>query len=236
MKTVLHKAETRGHANHGWLNSHHSFSFSGYFNPQRMNFGLLRVLNDDTVSPSMGFGTHPHDNMEIVSIPLEGALEHKDSMGNGSVIRKNDVQIMSAGTGIQHSEKNHHRNRDVSFLQIWVLPKEKDIVPNYDQITFDPAERQSRWQTVVSPDEDGAVWINQDAWFSLGNLHTGDELAYQIAKPGNGVYVFVLTGQVSVMGQSLNQRDGFGIWETDSINIGASKDAEVLLIEVPMSA
>lgn len=236
MKTVLHKADTRGHANHGWLNSHHSFSFASYYNPERMNFGVLRVLNDDIVKPGMGFGTHPHDNMEIISIPLEGALEHKDSMGNSFVIEKNDVQIMSAGTGIKHSEFNRNRDQDVNFLQIWVLPKEKNIAPRYDQVKFDPAKRKNQWQRVVAPEAGGdVVTINQDAYFSLGQLDKGKSLSYPLARSGNGVYIFVLSGKVEVEGQTLDRRDGLGIWDTEEIDFKALEDAELLLLDVPMS-
>ncbi len=235
MKTILHKAETRGHANHGWLDSHHTFSFARYHNPERVHFGVLRVLNDDVVQGGMGFGTHPHDNMEIISIPLEGALEHKDSMGSKAVIRQNDVQIMSAGTGVSHSEYNHDKENPVNFLQIWVFPKEKNIEPRYDQITFKPEDRVNRWQRVVSPTEEGAVWINQDAYFSLGNLTKGTTLDYEVAQFGNGVYVFVLKGDVTVGDQSLHQRDGLGVWNTDKITFQADSDAEVLLMDIPMS-
>ncbi len=235
MKTILHKAETRGNANHGWLNSHHTFSFARYHNPERVHFGVLRVLNDDVVQGGMGFGTHPHDNMEIISIPLEGALEHKDSMGSKTVIHQNDVQIMSAGTGVSHSEYNHSKEKPVNFLQIWVFPKEKNIEPRYDQITFNPEERVNCWQRVVSPTEEGAVWINQDAYFSLGNLTKSTTLDYEVAQPGNGVYVFVLKGNVTVGDQALNQRDGLGVWSTDKITFQADSDAEVLLMDIPMS-
>lgn len=234
MKSILHKAETRGHANHGWLDSHHSFSFANYHNPERMHFGVLRVLNDDHVSGGQGFGRHPHDNMEIVSIPLEGDLKHKDSMGNSFVIRKNDVQIMSAGTGIFHSEYNNDPAEAVKFLQIWVFPKERNIEPRYDQITYKPEDRVNKWQLVVSPEDDGSVWINQDAYFSLGRIEAGKTLGYQVKKPGNGVYAFVLSGDVAIEGQELNKRDGFGLWDINSLNVRASSDAEVLLMDVPM--
>lgn len=238
MKTVLHKAETRGHANHGWLNSHHTFSFAHYYNPARMNFGVLRVLNDDVVAGGMGFGKHPHDNMEIISIPLSGDLEHQDSMGNKAVIKQNDIQIMSAGTGIFHSEYNKNKDTEVNFLQIWVFPKVENIKPRYDQITFDPANRVNRLQQVVTAkqeDAEGGVWINQDAWFHLGNLKKDYETEYSIKQKGNGVYAFVIEGNVSINGQVLNKRDGFGIWETDTLTIKADSDAEILLMDVPMN-
>jgi redox-sensitive bicupin YhaK (pirin superfamily) len=235
MKTILHKAGTRGHANHGWLNSYHSFSFAGYYNAERHNFGALRVLNDDSVAKGMGFGKHPHDNMEIVSIPLSGDLHHKDSTGRDEIIRENDVQIMSAGSGIAHSETNANQDSDVKFLQLWVHPKEKNIEPRYEQKTFSPANRQDKIVTVVAPDDTNAVWINQDAWFSLGKFSKGLSTTYQLHKEGNGVYVFVLNGNITVNGQPLETRDGFGIWETGSINIKADSDADVLLIDVPMN-
>lgn len=236
MKTILHKADTRGHANHGWLNSYHSFSFAGYYNPERQNFGALRVLNDDAVSKGMGFGTHPHDNMEIVSIPLSGDLHHKDSTGRDEIIRENDVQIMSAGSGIAHSETNANQDKDVKFLQLWVFPKEKNIQPRYEQKTFDPANRQDKIITVVAPDDTNAVWINQDAWFSLGKFSEDFSTTYQFHKEGNGVYVFVLNGDVTVNEQSLAARDGFGVYDTNAINIKAGSNADVLLVEVPMNS
>ncbi|MEZ4774345.1 MAG: pirin family protein [Bacteroidia bacterium] len=235
MKTVLHKANTRGHANHGWLNSYHSFSFANYYNPERVHFGVLRVLNDDTVSQGMGFGKHPHDNMEIISIPLEGDLEHKDSMGNTTVIRQGDIQVMSAGTGIFHSEYNKNKDKEVKFLQIWIFPNKKNVKPRYDQISLDEAEQHNVFRQVLSPNpEDDGVWIHQDAWFHLGKLDAGIETTYSLKKPGNGVYAFVLEGDVSVENISLNRRDGLGVWETDTLHIKADSQTQVLLMEVPM--
>lgn len=234
MKTILHKANTRGHANHGWLNSYHSFSFAEYNNPERHNFGMLRVLNDDTVAKGMGFGKHPHENMEIVSIPLSGDLHHKDSTGRDEIIRQNDVQIMSAGSGIAHSETNANNDRDVKFLQLWVFPKERNIEPRYEQKTFKPEDRLNQVLTVVAPDNTNAVWINQDAWFSLGNFSKDFTTTYQLHKEGNGVYAFILNGNVTINDQPLETRDGFGTWETAAINIKADSDAEILLVEVPM--
>ncbi len=236
MKTILHKAATRGHANHGWLDSFHTFSFSGYYNPERVHFGALRVLNDDTVSGGMGFGTHPHDNMEIISIPTEGDLEHKDSMGNTQVIRQGDVQAMSAGTGIQHGEKNKNHGQAVKFFQIWVFPKEKNVTPRYDQKSFSDADKHNRLLTVVSPvgSTDGGVQIHQDAWFSLGNLDKDFKTSYALKKNGDGVYAFVIEGDVTVNGVQLNRRDGLGITETDQLEITADSNAQLLLMEVPM--
>lgn len=233
--SVLHKAGTRGLANLGWLNSHHTFSFSQYYNPDRMNFGVLRVLNDDTVAAGMGFGTHSHQNMEIISIPLEGDLEHQDSMGNKTVIKKGDIQVMSAGTGIQHSEYNKNKDTEVKFLQIWVIPNQQNVQPRYDQITLNPEDRKNKLQQILSPDPtDKGVWIHQDAWFHLAQFDAGTETEYTFKKKGNGLYVFVLKGTIAVNGQELNSRDGFGIWDLESATIKAIADAEFLLMEIPM--
>ncbi len=236
MNTVLHKAETRGHADHGWLNSHHTFSFANYYNPERMNFGVLRVLNDDLVSEGRGFGTHPHDNMEIISIPLEGDLEHKDSMGNGAVIREGDVQVMSAGTGIFHSEYNKNKNEPVKFLQIWVFPNKKDVEPRYDQITLDKEKMKNQFHQVLSPNpDDDGVWVHQDAWFHMADLDAGINSRYELKGSNSGVYAFILEGDVTINGQVLNKRDGYGIWDVDEIEVKASSDARILLMEVPMT-
>ncbi len=233
---VLHKADTRGMANHGWLNSYHTFSFANYHNPARMHFGVLRVLNDDTVAAGMGFGTHPHDNMEIISIPLEGDLEHKDSMGNIAVIKRGDIQIMSAGTGITHSEYNRNKDNMVKFLQIWVFPKVRNVNPRYDQITLNEADRRNQLQQIVSPNADDAgVFIHQDAWFHLGKFDANFTTNYPLKKAGNGVYAFVLQGYFTINNHSLNTRDGLGIWEIDSLDIVAqSNEAEILSMEVPI--
>lgn len=233
---ILHKANTRGNANHGWLQSFHTFSFANYYNPERMNFGVLRVLNDDTVAAGMGFGTHPHQNMEIISIPLEGDLEHQDSMGNKTVIRNGDIQVMSAGTGVQHSEYNKNQDKEVKFLQIWVIPNKQSVTPRYDQITLKEEERHNKLQQILSPNpEDAGVWIHQDAWFHLGKFDKDFATEYHFKKQGNGLYVFVLNGDVTVNGQDLNKRDGFGIWNTDKVTIKANSEAEFLLMEVPMA-
>jgi hypothetical protein len=235
MKKIIHKAETRGHADHGWLNSYHTFSFANYYNPERVNFGMLRVLNDDTVAAGMGFGKHPHDNMEIVSIPLHGSLEHEDSMGNKAVIREHEVQIMSAGTGVRHSEYNHSKEDEVKFLQIWVMPKERNIQPRYEQKVFTADDKKNKLKLVVSPGrEDSALWVNQDAYFSLGNLDAGTTVKYSFHKAGQGVYLFVLEGSVEAAGEILNRRDGLGVYETDALEIKAAIGAKVLVMEVPM--
>jgi len=235
MKTTLHKAATRGHANHGWLDSHHTFSFANYYDPTRIQFGALRVLNDDSVAGGMGFGTHPHDNMEIISIPLQGDLEHKDSMGTTAVIRQNDVQIMSAGTGIRHSEYNKNKDSKVNFLQIWVLPKQRNITPRYEQKTFAPADRINALQEVVSADKNSSgVWINQDAWFYLGDLQKDFTIDYTLKNKDHGVYVFVLEGDVTAAGQPLNRRDGLQISDTGSFTITSTSESKVLVMEVPV--
>ncbi|MCH2215602.1 MAG: pirin family protein [Flavobacteriales bacterium] len=237
MKKAVHKANTRGHSNHGWLDSHHSFSFANYFNPERVYFGMLRVLNDDIVTGGNGFGTHPHENMEIISIPLEGDLEHKDSMGTAGVIRKNDVQIMSAGTGVFHSEYNKNPDQVVNFLQLWIFPKYKDIAPRYDQKTFDPACRKNQFQEIVSPIESSGsgVKINQDAYLHMAEIAEGNILDYHIKCEGNGVYAFVLNGSLELEGEQLEERDAIGVYETETLKFKAIKNAEVLLIEVPMN-
>ncbi|MBN8545215.1 MAG: pirin family protein [Ignavibacteria bacterium] len=234
--SILHKSATRGLANHGWLVSRHTFSFANYYDPERMNFGTLRVLNDDFVAPGMGFGTHPHDNMEIISIPLEGDLEHKDSMGNSTVIKHGDIQVMSAGTGIRHSEYNKNKEVPVKFLQIWVFPDKRNVTPRYDQITLNAEDRKNRFQQILSPSaDDEGVWIHQNAWFHMADLEKGTSTEYQIKGEGNGLYVFVLSGDVKVDGQPLASRDGFGLWDTKTVNFAADSNTSLLLMEVPMT-
>lgn len=236
MKSVLHKAETRGKADHGWLNSHHSFSFANYHNPERMNFGVLRVLNDDIVAPAKGFGKHPHDNMEIISIPLEGDLEHQDSMGNVTVIKEGDVQVMSAGTGVFHSEYNKNKDKAVKFLQIWMFPNKRNVAPRYDQITLKAKTAESPFQQILSPSaDDEGVWVHQNAWFHLADFKAGENGTYNIKSGGNGLYVFVLEGDAVVEGQQLQKRDGFGMWDTESVSIQANSVAKLLLMDVPMT-
>jgi quercetin 2,3-dioxygenase len=235
LNSVLHKSETRGDANHGWLHSRHTFSFANYYDPDRVHFGMLRVLNDDIVEAGMGFGTHPHDNMEIISIPLEGDLEHKDSMGNISVIRHGDVQVMSAGSGITHSEYNKNKDKPVRFLQIWVFPNRNNVKPRYDQITLKITDRLNRFQQILSPDpDDEGVWIYQNAWFHIGKFEEGYSADYHLKAKGNGIYAFILSGDVMIGDQELNKRDGFGIWDVDKLTVKAITDAEFLLMEVPM--
>jgi redox-sensitive bicupin YhaK (pirin superfamily) len=236
MQTVLHTACSRGDANHGWLHSKHSFSFASYYNPERIHFGVLRVLNDDFVAAGMGFGLHPHDNMEIISIPLEGDLAHQDSMGNQTVIKHGDIQVMSAGTGVKHSEMNHNKDKPVKFLQIWVIPNKKDVIPRYDQITLDPADRINTLQQILSPNPDDAgVWIHQDAWFHIGKFDLDFKTNYNVKKAGNGMYAFVLYGSFELAGQTLNERDALGITDFDQFELKAlTKEAEILLMEIPM--
>ena len=236
MQTILHTANSRGDANHGWLHSKHSFSFANYYNPEKIHFGVLRVLNDDFVAAGMGFGLHPHDNMEIISIPLEGDLEHQDSMGNTTVIKHGDIQVMSAGTGIKHSEYNKNKDKPVKFLQIWVIPNKKDVTPRYDQITLDPKDRINKLQQVLSPNpEDAGVWIHQDAWFHIGKFDQGFQTQYNVKKAGNGMYAFVLYGQFELAGHQLNERDALGITDFDQFELKAlTPDAEILLMEIPM--
>jgi redox-sensitive bicupin YhaK (pirin superfamily) len=234
--SVLHKAATRGHANHGWLNSYHTFSFANYYNPERVQFGKLRVLNDDTVAPGMGFGTHRHDNMEIISIPLKGDLEHKDSMGTTAVIKQGEIQVMSAGTGIFHSEYNKNKDQEVKFLQIWVLPNKMDVTPRYDQIEIGQILEPNRFSQILSPNpDDQGVWIHQDAWFHIGRFDNETQTSYEIKKAGNGVYAFILEGAAAIAGQSLEERDGLGLWNTDTVQVKAQAGSRILLMEVPMN-
>jgi len=235
MKTVLHRADTRGLAEHGWLQSRHTFSFADYHDSERMGFGLLRVINDDIVAPGAGFGTHTHANMEIISVPLNGSLRHQDSMGNAQVIRQGEVQIMSAGTGISHSEYNGSDSDPVNFLQIWVIPKHLDIQPRYGQQDFPAANREDCFQTVVAPNSEGsAVWINQDAWFSLGSFGQERRTSYRLRADGNGIYVFVLEGEAEIAGERLGRRDGLGITGSAQIEIAAVADCQLLVMEVPL--
>ena len=233
--TVLHKANTRGHADHGWLNAYHSFSFASWYNPERVQFGTLRVLNDDTVAAGMGFGTHPHDNMEIITIPLEGDLAHKDSMGNTETIKTGEVQVMSAGTGIQHSEFNPNHDRHTKLFQIWLFPKTRNVAPRYQQIKLDVREQKNNFAQILSPNaDDEGVWIHQDAWFHLADFDEGFSKTYELKKAGNGMYVFVISGNITVDGQELETRDGLGITDFQNLEIKASTDAKFLLMEIPM--
>jgi redox-sensitive bicupin YhaK (pirin superfamily) len=237
MTNIFHPAPERGHVDFGWLDSHHSFSFGNWYNGEKVHFGALRVLNDDVVKGGNGFDSDPHDNMEIISIPLKGALAHKDSTGIEGILSTGDVQIMSAGSGIRHSEYNASHFDPVNFLQIWIFPKQLNIRPRHEKRSFDPAGRINRWQVVVSAvPGDGGLYIYQDARLALTRLDAGRNLDYQIAFEGNGVYVFVVNGSISIGDTTLSKRDGLGVTNTDSFTIQALTDAEVLAIEVPMFA
>ena len=233
---ILHEANTRGHANHGWLNAFHSFSFANWRNPDRDNFGVLRVLNDDTVAAGMGFGTHGHDNMEIITIPLEGDLAHKDSMGNAETIRTGDIQVMSAGTGIKHSEFNPNENLQTKLLQIWLFPKQRNVLPRYQQISLNPLDSKNKLQQILSPNpDDEGVWIHQDAWFHLGDFDSEVSTTYIRKKAGNGLYIFIISGSINVDNQTLNEKDGLGITDFETIDINAITNSKFLLMEIPMT-
>ena len=235
MKTVLHTANSRGHANHGWLNAYHSFSFASWFHPDRVQFGMLRVLNDDTIAAGMGFGTHPHDNMEIITIPLEGDLAHKDSMGNSSIIKSGDIQVMSAGTGIQHSEFNPNADQHTKLFQIWLFPKYRNVAPRYQQIILEPSLQKNNFDQILSPNPDDAgVWIHQDAWFYLSDFEADFTKKLTLKKEGNGFYIMAIEGEIEVNGQKLEKRDALGIWETPEIEIKAISNAKFLIMEIPM--
>ncbi|SHE51578.1 pirin family protein [Dysgonomonas macrotermitis] len=236
MKTILYRSETRGHEQHGWLDARHTFSFANYYDPNRIHFGALRVLNDDIIEGGKGFGTHGHDNMEIVTIPLEGNLSHQDSLGHGSVIKSGDIQVMSAGSGIRHSEYNGEQDIPVNIFQIWIFPNKKNVTPRYQQKTFDFANNKNVLHEVVSPvQDDNALWIHQDAWFSLGTFDNGKSAAYKLKSAANGIFAMVIEGSFNVGGVVLNRRDGLGISEVDEIEIKALSDnARILLMEVPM--
>lgn len=237
MKTELHPSSDRGHANYGWLDTWHSFSFAGYFNPLREQFGALRVLNDDTIAPGTGFDEHPHNNMEIISIVLAGALEHLDSMGHRQVIHSGEVQVMSAGTGIRHAEYNHSKEHKTSFLQIWIFPRQKGLKPRYDQLAFDATGRNNKWQLMVTPDtsqQDGTLWIQQDAWLSMARINTGHQLDYNLFNRNNGVFLFMIDGTAEIAGKQFDKRDAIAVSETDTVAVKALQDAEILCIEVPM--
>ena len=236
MKKIIHKADTRGFFDYGWLKTSHTFSFSSYYDPERVNFGMLRVLNDDFVAAGEGFGTHPHNDMEIVTIPLDGALAHKDSTGSEGVIYPDEVQIMSAGTGIRHSEFNYLQDGTSNFLQLWIFPDKKGHQPRYNQNYFDPAGRKNKFQFIVTPEKkDGNLWLNQDAFLSRIDLDKSNSVTYKIHTKGNGVYLFLIDGEIVVAGETLSKRDGIGIYETDKFSITAIKDSQILLIEIPMN-
>lgn len=232
---VIYKAESRGHANHGWLNTYHTFSFAGYRNPERMNFGVLRVLNDDTVAGGKGFGAHPHDNMEIISIPTFGSLEHGDNMGHGGIIETGEIQAMSAGTGVQHSEFNPNENQEAKFFQIWLFPDQLGHKPRYQQIEIKEEDRKNKWDQILSPNEDDkGVWIHQNAWFHLADLEAGKDLSYTLKDQKNGIFMMVVEGEVTIDQEILGRRDAIGFWEESEFKITANKESQVLVMEVPM--
>ncbi len=234
MNKVIHKADTRAHINHLWLDTYHTFSFDKYHNPERMQFGALRVLNEDKIMGGMGFGTHPHENMEVISILLEGELEHKDSLGSLTLLKPGDIQVMSAGSGIFHDERNN-KEKPSEFLQIWILPNKHDVEPRYDHLTFDRVEVANKFFQIVSPfPGDQGVWIHQDAWLNIGEFSEGKEVIYKIKNQGNGIYVFVIKGEVVIDGEKLCDKDGIGIWDVDQVNIKTISDSKMLLMDVPM--
>jgi len=236
MKTIYHKSTERGHVNHGWLNAKHSFSFASYHDPSKVHFGMLRVLNDDIVAAGSGFGMHPHDNMEIVTIPLQGTLEHKDSMGNIGTIKPNEIQAMSAGSGLMHSEYNHSKTEAINLLQIWVFPKVRNIEPRYEQKVFAENDKLNKFKTIVAPvKSDDVMWINQDAYFSIGKFDSETKQNYQIQHKGNGAYIFIIEGEAIVNNQLLSKRDAIGVWETESVELKIKENSEILIIDVPMN-
>lgn len=236
MEAVVHRATDRGHANHGWLDAHHSFSFANWYDPTRMHFGMLRVLNDDKVASGEGFGMHPHNDMEIITIILSGALEHKDNMGNGSVIRPGDVQVMSAGTGVLHSEFNPSEDEATTLFQLWIFPKEKGIKPRYDQKTFSIDGASNNFRVVASGfNKADELYIHQDAAISLGKIEKGKVIDYAISNPGNGAYIMVVQGEVEIDGKKLGKRDAIGISSTHEFSISALETSEILVVDVPMN-
>jgi redox-sensitive bicupin YhaK (pirin superfamily) len=235
MKSVIHRAEDRGFADHGWLNAYHSFSFANYYDPDKVQFGALRVLNDDSINGGQGFGMHPHDNMEIITIPISGAIEHKDSMGNQGIIREGEIQVMSAGTGIYHSEFNHNKDEKLKVFQIWVIPKLRDVKPRYGQFRIEDVSRPNEFYLIVSPEqENSGAWIHQDAWFSLCELEKGNEASYELNKKDHGIYLFIIEGSVMSNDIELNNRDAIGIWQSNGVSLTASENSRLLLMEVPM--
>lgn len=234
MKTIIDRASSRGYFNHGWLKTYHTFSFADYYNPARMHFGALRVLNDDVIDPSMGFDTHPHKNMEVISIPLKGYLRHGDSIKNTRTITPGDIQVMSTGKGIYHSEYNGSDKEQAELLQIWVFPNELNTEPEYNDYDIRKLLKKNHLALFISPDGKAPASIRQDAWFSMGSFDAGQELEYKLHKDGNGVYMFVIEGEVETDGITLSRRDGIGISETKEFKVKVIKEATLLLMEVPM--
>lgn len=235
MKTTLYNSADRGYADHGWLKATHSFSFAGYYDPAKIHFGVLRVLNDDIVAGGMGFGMHPHDNMEIITIPFSGSLAHKDSMGNLGTISFGEIQVMSAGTGITHSEFNNSKTDEVRLFQIWLFPNKKNVIPRYDQISYDKEKMNNEWLQIISPNtEDEGSWIHQDAWFHLGKFDAGNTASYTTKKNGNGLYIMVIEGEIEIDGNILSTRDAIGIEDVDTLTINMHQESFILLMDIPM--
>lgn len=235
MKKVIHREADRGQANHGWLTARHSFSFGGWYNPDKIQFGALRVLNDDIIAPATGFGEHPHDNMEIITIPLSGSLAHADSMGNGSTINAGKVQVMSAGTGVRHSEKNGSHSEETKLFQIWILPNKKNVEPRYAETAYNSEMMKNNFLQVVSPHpEENETWIHQNAWIHLAEIESGLSIDYQLKDTSNGIYFLVIEGAIEIENETLARRDAIGITEQESIHIKATEGAKILAIEVPM--
>lgn len=234
MKMTIDKANSRGHADHGWLKTYHTFSFANYYNPDKMHFGMLRVLNDDTVSPGMGFDTHPHQNMEVISIPLKGSLRHGDSIENGEVIKPGDIQVMSTGTGIYHSEYNDSKEEDLKFLQIWIFPNKENTKPKYKSYDIRGTQKKNEFGLIISPDGKAPASILQDAWISLGTFESKEKKEYKLHGKNNGVYIFVIEGEIKINNTALSKRDGAGVYDTDKINLETFKKSTILLIEVPI--
>jgi redox-sensitive bicupin YhaK (pirin superfamily) len=235
METVYHASKTRGHQDHGWLKANHSFSFANWYNPERVHFGALRVLNDDFIAAGTGFGTHPHDNMEIITIPLVGDLTHQDSMGHSAVISEGDIQVISAGTGIHHSEQNNRPDSQVELLQLWLFPNQLNVTPRYDQISIRDLKKENGFYQILSPNkEDEGSWIYQNAWMHLGDFSQETKTNYTLGSPSNGVYVFVIDGSLEIDGHTLDKRDALGVWGTPNIDFNIAKNSRVLLIDVPL--
>ncbi len=235
MKTIFHSAASRGSANHGWLNAKHSFSFASWYNPDRVNFGALRVLNDDIVAAGGGFGTHPHDNMEIITIPLSGSLKHQDSMGNSSIIHAGEIQVMSAGTGIQHSEFNPSNQEELKLFQIWIFPNLRNVTPRYDQFVINYELAKNNFLQLVSPNKsDEGTWIHQNAWIHMAQIEEGKKIKHKLNHPGNGIYFMVIDGTFQIGEHLVEQKDALGVWEIDSIDIISLNAGKILAIEIPM--
>lgn len=235
MKTTYYPNQTRGAANYGWLQANYSFSFANFYDANREQFGKLRVLNDDIIAPNKGFGTHPHSNMEIVSIPLSGALAHKDSLGHESIINTGDVQVMSAGSGIKHSEYNPSKNEATNLLQIWLFPNKPNVTPRYDQKSFDFNDEDNTFMTIVAPENsnENCLWIHQDAYFSIATISATNSLTYKLKNENNLAYIFVIKGTVVIENQSLKSKDALGVSEANNIIVNAPENSRILVIETP---